>query len=95
VGDDLTPSIADVYPRGIAVGSMSKAFSLAGLRLGWLCAPTDVLKAAEIHRDYNAISVGMIDDWMGALLMAINRRRDSQRAAGRSCARTWRSWIGG
>ena len=69
VGDDLTPSIADLYPRGIAVGSMSKAFSLAGLRLGWLCGPTEVLKAAEIHRDYNTISVGMIDDWMAAIAL--------------------------
>ncbi len=69
VGDELTPSIVDVYPRGIAVGSMSKAFSLAGLRLGWLCAPIEVLKAAEIHRDYNTISVGMVDDWMAALAL--------------------------
>jgi aspartate/methionine/tyrosine aminotransferase len=67
VGDALTPSIADVYPRGIAIGSMSKAFSLAGLRLGWMCAPKEVLKQAEVHRDYNTISVGMIDDFFAAL----------------------------
>jgi aspartate/methionine/tyrosine aminotransferase len=66
-GDELTPSIADLYERGIAIGSMSKAFSLAGLRLGWMCAPAAVLKAAEIHRDYNTISVGMIDDFLATL----------------------------
>ncbi len=66
-GDELTPSIADLYERGIAIGSMSKAFSLAGLRLGWMCAPVAVLKAAEIHRDYNTISVGMIDDFLATL----------------------------
>jgi aspartate/methionine/tyrosine aminotransferase len=55
-GDTLTASIADLYPKGISTGSMLKAFSLAGLRLGWICGPTEVLRAAEIHRDYNTIS---------------------------------------
>ena len=35
----LPLSIADIYGKGIAVGSMSKAFALAGLRLGWILAP--------------------------------------------------------
>ena len=69
VGDALTPSIADLYARGIAVGSMSKAFSLAGLRLGWICGPREVLKAVEVHRDYSTISVGMIDDLFAALAL--------------------------
>src|SRR5699024_6100717 len=29
-------SVADVYEKGISLGSMSKAFALAGLRLGWI-----------------------------------------------------------
>ncbi len=69
VGDELTPSIADLYARGISTGSMSKAFSLAGLRLGWIVAPSEVLKAAEIHRDYNTISVGMLDDYLAAIAL--------------------------
>jgi aspartate/methionine/tyrosine aminotransferase len=69
IGDELTPSICDLTPRGIAVGSMSKAFSLAGLRLGWICGPAEVLQAAEIHRDYNTISIGMIDDALATLAL--------------------------
>lgn len=69
VGDTLTPSVTDLYPRGISIGSMSKAFSLAGLRLGWICGPGEVLKAAEIHRDYNTISVGMVDDLLASIAL--------------------------
>lgn len=29
-------SIADLYEKSISVNSMSKVFSLAGLRLGWI-----------------------------------------------------------
>jgi aspartate/methionine/tyrosine aminotransferase len=68
-GDELTPSIADLYPRGISTGSMSKAFSLAGLRLGWICGPVEVLRGAEVHRDYNTISVGLIDDLFSAIAL--------------------------
>jgi len=68
-GDTLTPSIADLYAKGISTGSMSKAFSLAGLRLGWMVGPKEVLRAAEIHRDYNTISVGMLDDHFAAIAL--------------------------
>ena len=48
---------------------MSKAFSLAGLRLGWITAPTETIAAVSIHRDYNTISVGMIDDYFASLAL--------------------------
>lgn len=67
VDDLLTPSVADLYDRGISVGSMSKAFSLAGIRLGWICGPKEVLRAAEVHRDYNTISVGIVDDLLASI----------------------------
>ena len=68
-GNGTTASIADLYGRGISTGSMSKAFSLAGLRLGWIVAPRPVLEAASIHRDYNTISVGMLDDHLAAIAL--------------------------
>ncbi len=34
--DEWSPSIVDLYEKGISVSSMSKVFSLAGLRLGWI-----------------------------------------------------------
>lgn len=34
--DGWCPSIVDLYEKGISVSSMSKVFSLAGLRLGWI-----------------------------------------------------------
>lgn len=68
-GPGTSPSIVDLYERGISTSSMSKVFSLAGLRLGWIAAPRDVIDAVSIHRDYTTISVGMIDDLMAALAL--------------------------
>jgi len=61
-GDGLSTSIADIYERGISTASTSKAFSLAGLRVGWIAAPADLHEKIAIHRDYDTISVGMIND---------------------------------
>lgn len=33
---DRLPAAADVYERGVSLGVMSKAFGLAGLRIGWI-----------------------------------------------------------
>jgi len=68
-GSGTTVSMADLYEKGISTGSMSKAFSLAGLRLGWIAAPRDLLGEVAIHRDYNTISVGMIDDYFATLAL--------------------------
>ncbi len=68
-GSGSTDSIADVYERGISTGSMSKAFALAGLRLGWIAGPRSVLSEVNIHRDYNTISMGMIDDHLATMAL--------------------------
>lgn len=64
-----TASVADLYERGISTSSVSKAFSLAGLRLGWIAGPAEVIEAVAIHRDYNTISVGVIDDYLASVAL--------------------------
>lgn len=50
-------------------GSMSKAFSLAGIRLGWIASPSPALVAAcASTRDYTTISVSQLDDAMAAFV---------------------------
>ena len=68
-GDGMTPSIVDVYEKGIATAGMSKAYSLAGLRVGWVVAPAEVTEKVLIHRDYDTISVGMINDHFAAMAL--------------------------
>jgi len=68
-GDGFTASVADMYEKGISTSSMSKSFSLAGLRLGWIAGPLEVIQAVCIHRDYNTISVGMLDDHFASIAL--------------------------
>ncbi len=68
-GDGVVPSIVDVYEKGIATASVSKAFSLAGLRVGWIVAPPDVTEQVLIHRDHDTISVGIINDHFATMAL--------------------------
>ncbi len=68
-GSGFTTSIADIYEKGISTAGMSKAFSLAGLRLGWIAGPVELLRAVSIHRDYTTISIGQINDYLAALAL--------------------------
>jgi len=68
-GRNLTESVADLYKKGISTSSMSKVYSLAGIRLGWIAAPKDVIEMINKHRDYNTISCGGIDDYIAAVAL--------------------------
>jgi len=69
VGDGMVPSIVDIYDKGISTAGMSKVFSLAGLRVGWVVAPRELTEKIMIHRDYDTISVGMINDHFAAMAL--------------------------
>ena len=68
--DGWCESVADLYEKGISVGSMSKVFSLAGIRMGWIATHDKAaVKAFLSHRDYNLISCGMFDDAVASLAL--------------------------
>lgn len=69
--DQWCESIVDLYDKGISVSSMSKVFSLAGLRLGWIAThDTEAIKTMLSHRDYNLVSCGMFDEAVAGLALA-------------------------
>ena len=68
--DVWSESIADLYEKGISLGSMSKVFSLAGLRLGWIATHDEAALASMLsHRDYNLISCGLFDEALAGLAL--------------------------
>lgn len=64
-------SVVDLYEKGISVGSMSKIFSLAGLRMGWIATrDEEVVEMVRERRDYDTISCGVIDDMLASMALA-------------------------
>lgn len=51
------------YERTVVTGSMSKAYSLAGLRVGWIASrDRTLIETCASARDYTTISVSALDD---------------------------------
>lgn len=66
---NISKSIIELYEKGISTGSMSKVYSLAGLRLGWIATNDEILNDIIIQREYNTISVSTIDDYFAGLAL--------------------------
>lgn len=77
-GKSYSKSIADIYEKGISVGSMSKTYSLPGLRVGWVSAREDLITEINKHREYNTISISPIDDYFSAIALE-NKEKIAQR----------------
>lgn len=62
VSGDETASFFGRYERVIATGSLSKAYGLPGLRLGWIVAPADLHERLWARKDYTTITPGTLSD---------------------------------
>lgn len=55
LGETKLPSMRDYSSQAVCIGSMSKAYGLAGLRIGWMTAPLEVIKRCAEKRDYTSL----------------------------------------
>lgn len=59
-GDAETPSFWGATDRVLVVNSMSKAYGLPGLRLGWLVGPEDIIEQCWRRHEYASIAASML-----------------------------------
>lgn len=57
-------SIVDLYERGIATNSLSKTYSVPGIRMGWTVSNKEVADKLRTCRDYTLICGGVFNDAM-------------------------------
>jgi aspartate/methionine/tyrosine aminotransferase len=67
--DEITPSFYGRYEKVIAIGSMSKAYGLPGLRIGWAVAPPETLDQMWARHEYVAISATMLSNQLAAIAL--------------------------
>ena len=81
--DAQTPSFWGRYDRVLAMGSMSKAYGLPGLRIGWVVGPADTVDDIWARHEYITISTTVLANKLAALALSpevrprlIQRTRD-------------------
>ena len=70
VSDHENPSFYGRYDRVLAIGSMSKAYGLPGLRLGWVVAPPETIDEIWARHEYVAISATMLSNKLAAIALS-------------------------
>ena len=81
--DTETPSFWGRYDRVLAMNSLSKAYGLPGLRIGWVVGPADIVDDIWARHEYTTISATMLADKLAAIALSpqvrprlIERARD-------------------
>ena len=68
--DDRLPAACEIYENGVSLGVMSKAFGLAGLRLGWVaCRNREVLRTLADLKDYTTICTAAPSEFLAQLAL--------------------------
>lgn len=60
--DDETPSFFGRYDKVLSIGSMSKAYALPGLRVGWIVGPADVIDDIWRRHEYTTITASILSN---------------------------------
>ncbi len=68
--DDEAPTFYGRSERVIAVGSMSKAYGLPGLRIGWAVGPAGAVDDLWARHEYTTISTSMLSNKLAAIAMS-------------------------
>jgi aspartate/methionine/tyrosine aminotransferase len=69
-GAPETPSLYGRYDRVIATGSMSKAYGLPGLRVGWAVGPADTIDDIWARHEYTTISATMLSNHLANIALS-------------------------
>ncbi|HET6275086.1 MAG TPA: aminotransferase class I/II-fold pyridoxal phosphate-dependent enzyme [Candidatus Cybelea sp.] len=69
------PAVCDLYERGISVGGLSKAYGLAGLRIGWIATRDASLRdRMAALKDYSSICNAAPSEFLAALALRHSER---------------------
>jgi aspartate/methionine/tyrosine aminotransferase len=81
--DTQTPSFWGRYDKVLAMNSLSKAYGLPGLRIGWVVAPLDAVDEIWARHEYTVIDTTMLANRLAAVALSpqvrprlIQRARD-------------------
>ena len=68
--DTQTPSFWGRYDKVLAMNSLSKAYGLPGLRVGWVVGPAKTVDAIWARHEYTAISTTMLANKLAAIALS-------------------------
>jgi aspartate/methionine/tyrosine aminotransferase len=67
--DAASPTFWGRHDKVIVTSGLSKAFGMPGLRVGWVVAPTEIVRRVWERHDYTTLTPSMVSDRLTAVAM--------------------------
>jgi aspartate/methionine/tyrosine aminotransferase len=97
VRDERAPSMQGRYEKVLVTSSLSKAYGLPGLRLGWaICPSEEVAHTLWSYSDYTSICPSTPSDWLATLALDPKFRSRIEARARKIIRGNWeivREWL--
>jgi len=71
---EFSPSFADHYEKAVVTSSLSKVFGLAGLRLGWMIGPREVVQRGWAFREYTSLAGSSLSEKLAEIALEKGNR---------------------
>jgi aspartate/methionine/tyrosine aminotransferase len=98
ISDERAPSMQGRYEKVLVTSSLSKAYGLPGLRLGWVVCPTEeVAHDLWAYSDYTSICPSTPSDWLATLALDPKFKNEIEGRARKIIRENWeivRDWLG-
>ncbi len=68
--EEQAPTFYGRYDKVLAIGSLSKAYGLPGLRLGWVVCPPDTVEDIWARHEYTTLSATMLSNKLAEIALS-------------------------
>lgn len=97
IRDERAPSMQGRYEKVLVTSSLSKAYGLPGLRLGWVVCPTEeIANQFWAYTDYTSICPSTTSDWLATLALDPKFRSNIEERARKIIRENWeivKGWL--
>ncbi|MFX1482958.1 MAG: aminotransferase class I/II-fold pyridoxal phosphate-dependent enzyme [Promethearchaeota archaeon] len=91
LSDERAPSMQGRYDKVLVTSSLSKAYGLPGLRLGWIVCPSDdVAKQLWSYSDFTSICPSTTSDWLATIALQPQFRASIEGRARKIIRKNWK-----
>jgi len=94
--DEETPTFWGMYDKLICTNSLSKAYGLSGLRIGWALADADTIAALWRRHEYAVIAAAAPSMTLATIALQLHKRRallDRQKRISREGWQVFEGWL--
>jgi len=67
---DFSPSFVDYYDKAVIGSSTSKVWGLAGLRVGWMIGPQEIVDKGAAFREYTSLSGNPVSEYLANIALS-------------------------